>query len=185
MKPVSRELIEKCGKSDRRSQTELYTLVFPLMMGMCKRYVVNYDDAITLVNNAYMKLIISIPNYRFDGAFEAWCRKIMTNTIIDEYRKNKTRTEMLQLREDVTSISRLHTLSETEEKFSAEQLEIMLLSLPEATRLVFNLFAIEGYSHLEISQQLEISEGTSKWHVSKAREELKKMMVSKQKTASA
>jgi len=185
MKEVSRKLIQQCVKSDRRSQTELYSIVFPVMMGMCRRYVVNYDDATMLVNNAFIKLIRSLGTYEHDGAFEAWCRKIMTNTIIDEYRKNKKRHEVLQLREDVTSISRLHTLNETEEKFTSEQLEIMLLALPEATRLVFNLFAIEGYSHAEIAEMLGISDGTSKWHVSKAREELQKMIASKQKIATA
>jgi RNA polymerase sigma factor (sigma-70 family) len=185
MKEVSRELIKQCSKGDRRSQTELYSVVYPMMMGMCRRYVVNQDDAVTIVNNGYLKLINSLKTYSFDGAFEAWCRKIMTNTIIDEYRKNKTRSETLQLREDVTSMSRLHILNETEEKYTAEQLEIMLLALPEATRLVFNLYAIEGYSHSEIAEMLGISDGTSKWHVSKAREELKKMIASKQKIASA
>jgi RNA polymerase sigma factor (sigma-70 family) len=146
-------------------------------MSMSKRYFLNQDERITVVNNCFLKLMNSLKTYKFEGVFEAWCRKLMTNTIIDEYRKNKRWKETIQLSEHIIDNKNDVMISASEEKYSVEQLEAMLLKLPEATRCVFNLFAVEGYSHQEIAGMLSISEGTSKWHVSKAREELKKMLV--------
>ncbi len=176
MKEVSRDLVSGCVKGDRRSHTEMYALVYPTLMSMSKRYFVNNDDRTIMLNNCFLKLIKSLSNYKFESAFEAWCRRLMTNTIIDEYRKNKRWKETIQLSENLTDNETQFTLNETDEKYSAEKLEGMLLSLPLATRCVFNLFALEGYAHSEISKMLSISEGTSKWHVSKAREDLKKML---------
>lgn len=154
----------------------MYTMVFPVLMSMSRRYFRNYEDCVMVVNNGYMKILDSLPDYGRQGVFEAWCRRLMTNTIIDEVRKNKRWNATMTSFVDYPIGSAHQDLSHSEEKHTAEQLEAMLMQLPDATRCVFNLFAIEGYRHNEIALMLKITEGTSKWHVSKAREELKKML---------
>jgi RNA polymerase sigma factor (sigma-70 family) len=176
MKEVPHELIEACIRGKRKAQTEMYTMVFPVLMSMSRRYFRNYEDCVMVVNNGYMKILDSLPHYEKNGVFEAWCRRLMTNTIIDEVRKNK-RWNATMIPLETTHESASHPeLNNTEERYTSEQLETMLMQLPDATRCVFNLFAIEGYRHQEIAVMLKISEGTSKWHVSKAREDLKKML---------
>lgn len=175
---ASSELLKACQQGDRKAQQALYGLLFQGMMGMCYRYFANREDRTALVNMAMFKVFRSIEKQLPQGDIKAWSGRIMMNTIIDEYRKNKTfhETIMHTNEEEV-----LHRLSDEEaEKFERdvlpEEAEAMLLRLPEATRLVFNLYAIEGFAHQEIAAQLGISAGTSKWHVNKAREILKSLM---------
>jgi RNA polymerase sigma factor (sigma-70 family) len=176
MKEISKELLNGCRKGDRKSQTELYAIVFSTLLSMSKRYFVNNDERITMVNNCFIKLIKSLDNYSGEGVFEAWCRKLMINVIIDEYRSNKRWKETMVLTERMNANESSVFIHQTDEKYTSEQLEKMLAKLPTVSRCVFNLFAIEGYSHKEIATMLNISEGTSKWHVNKAREDLKKML---------
>ncbi len=176
MKEVPHEIIAACIRGERKAQTEMYTMVFPVLMSMSRRYFRNYEDCVMAVNNGYMKILDSLHHYEKNGVFEAWCRRLMTNTIIDEIRKNKRWNANMTPLESTHENTSPQELSSTEAKYTTEQLESMLMQLPEATRCVFNLFAIEGYKHQEISSMLKITEGTSKWHVSKAREELKKML---------
>ncbi len=154
----------------------MYTIVFSTLMSMSKRYFVNKDEQVVAVNNCFLKLMKSLDNYSEEGVFEAWCRKLMINTIIDEFRSNKRWKDTMVLTESMNNNQTSGTIFPTEEKYTAEQLEAMILKLPNVSRCVFNLFAIEGYSHKEIAEQLNMSEGTSKWHVNKAREDLKKML---------
>ena len=176
MKEAPHDLIAACIRGERKAQTEMYTMLFPVLMSMSRRYFKNYEDCVMVVNNGYMKILDSLPGYGATGVFEAWCRKLMTNTIIDEVRRNKRWNTTITSFDETNLVHRISEANRTEEKYSSEQLEAMLLKLPDATRCVFNLFAIEGYRHQEICDMLKITEGTSKWHVSKAREELKKMM---------
>lgn len=154
----------------------MYAVVFPVLMSMSRRYFRNYEDCVMVVNNGYMKILDSLRQYERQGVFEAWCRRLMANTIIDEIRKNKRWNTTMTTYDESPGHVVPQEMSKTDEKYTAEQLESMLMKLPEATRCVFNLFAIEGYKHHEISSMLQITEGTSKWHVSRAREELKKML---------
>ncbi|MFM1998244.1 MAG: hypothetical protein RL204_191 [Bacteroidota bacterium] len=176
----TKEIIEKCKSRDRASLEWLYDQVMPMWMGMSGRYFINKEDRQHVANTAFMKLIDSIKKYEGNGVFEAWCRRIMSNTIIDEYRKQKNWRSGVQLKEEYQETDIAEELySDADEKLSNEDLEQMILTLPVATRGVFNLFAIEGYSHDEISAMTGISCGTSKWHVSEARRILKQLIESK------
>lgn len=175
------EILEACRRGDRKAQQALYGVLFQGMMGMCYRYFKNAEDRTAVVNMAMLKVFRSLEKHLPEGDIKAWSGRIMMNTIIDEYRKNKTfQQTMMHTGEN----EMLHRLSDEEAaKFEndvlPEEAEAMLMRLPEATRMVFNLFAIEGFAHQEIAVQLGISEGTSKWHVNKARELLKAMMTQK------
>lgn len=174
------DILEKCKSRDRASLEWLYDQVVPMWLGMSGRYFINKEDRHHVANTAFMKLVESLKKYEGQGSFEAWCRRIMSNTIIDEYRKQKNWRSGVQLKEgyqDADIADQVY--SDAEQKLSNEDLEQMILSLPVATRGVFNLFAIEGYSHDEISAMTGISSGTSKWHVSEARKLLKQLIEEK------
>ncbi|ACU05496.1 MULTISPECIES: RNA polymerase sigma factor [Pedobacter] len=169
---IIQELIAGCKKKDRKSQKGLYQLFYSYAMRMCIRYAKDKDEAIELVNDGFMRVFIHIHRYEEKRSFKAWLSTIMINTSIDHYRKQIKRIEMEELNarhemEDKESIlSHIHY----------EELIKLVQRLSVAYRTVFNLFAIDGYTHEEISSMLSISVGTSKSNLFKAREQLKKML---------
>lgn len=176
---ISTQLITACKARDRRAQHELYKQCFGILMGVCRRYTRQEQDAVSLVNAGYFKVLTQLEKYKTHVPFEAWVRRIMINTCIDEFRKNKRRQAHIDYRDFQESHEQNNSgidLNEADLRFDAEAVEQMIRVLPEMTREVFNLFAIDGYSHKEIAAQMGISVGTSKWHVSTARKKLKKMM---------
>jgi RNA polymerase sigma factor (sigma-70 family) len=173
------ELIKSCIACERKAQFELYKSCYGLLMSICYRYEKNKEDAEEMVNMAFLKILKNIQHYQQKVPFEAWIRKIMINTIIDRYRTNKRMNETM-LNTDFSE-SKHHNnsydLNEADLAYNAESLENLLLHLPEMSRKVFNLYAIDGFSHKEISDMLGISEGTSKWHVSTSRVKLKDLLI--------
>jgi DNA-directed RNA polymerase specialized sigma24 family protein len=155
---VSEALIKRIVKQDRKAQLELYRICFSTLMSVAFRYKKNEEDAAALANEAFLKILTNIAKYNSISPFEAWIRRIAINTAIDDYRKNKKREEM----------------------FEAEELNNMLLELPKATRIVFNLFALDGYSHKEISEELGIRLETTKWHMKEARKRLKALLIKRE-----
>lgn len=132
-----------------------------------------------MLNVGFLKVLDNLDRYSPDVPFEAWIRRIMINVLIDDFRKNRKVRELIEY----TDFSENHIketpvdYNEAEKQFNAEQLEGFIQALPSMSRKVFNLFAIDGYTHKEIAELLAISEGTSKWHVSYARKKLQEMML--------
>lgn len=173
MSLLTPQLIEQCNNGDRKAQSMLYHNLSGILMGICRRYYKNREDCVMHTNTAFMKILRSLKSYKNEGPFEAWCVRIMMNSIIDDFRAEKKRREMIsdQGLENVDMDQ--NTFVQADSVLSAEDLEQLLHKLPEMTKCVFNLFAIDGYSHAEIGSQLNMSEGTSRWHVSEARRMLK------------
>lgn len=148
-------------------------------MSICVRYEKNEEEAKALLNQGFFKIVTRLEKYREEVPFEAWIRRIMINTVIDEFRKKKREREVLEYTDfEGPQFERdFVTESEVTEQMDAERLEKMIQELPPVSKQVFNLFAIDGYSHQEIAAQLGISEGTSKWHVSTARKFLKSKLL--------
>lgn len=145
------------------------------------RYKKNREDAAELVNQGFLKILAHIEKYNETAPFEAWIRKIMVNTVIDEFRKEKKDIEAMEY-SDFQNNSHYNQhidYNNADKNFDAEELEKMLNELPPVSRQVFNLFAIDGYGHKEIGEMLKISEGTSKWHVNFARNKLKELIEKK------
>lgn len=178
---VDKELIDKLINGDRKSQLALYRHYFSLMMSAAYRYHKNEDDAAAVVNEAFLKVLTNIEKYRPEVPFKAWMKRIVLNVIIDEYRKNKRRKDMFVPSEDHHPEANIH--SETDKMMEDEYLDHLLKQLPNGTRVVFNMFAIDGYSHKEIAEELTISVETSKWHVKEARKRLKGMLNQKLATS--
>jgi RNA polymerase sigma factor (sigma-70 family) len=170
---IQPQLIALCIKHDRKAEYELYKLSYSYLMSICMRYSKDKDTASEVLNMGYMKILKNLSTYKPEIPFKAWIRRIMVNTLIDEYRKNKKEREKVTYVEEYFDNSDFSDVNEALSKISCTQIFEQVNLLPEATKKVFNLFAIDGYSHKEIGELLHISEGTSKWHLNAARQKLK------------
>jgi len=175
---IQPQLIALCIKQDRKAEYELYKLSYSYLMSICLRYSKDKDSASEMLNVGYMKILKHLTTYKSDIPFKAWIRRIMVNTLIDEYRKNKRERAKLTYVEEYFDTADISEVNEALSKFSVSQIYEEINKLPEATKKVFNLFVIEGYSHKEIGTMLNISEGTSKWHLNAARQKLKEQIES-------
>jgi RNA polymerase sigma factor (sigma-70 family) len=162
---VPEKIIEGCRKGKNRYQEELYRLIAPKMYGLCLKYASDKDDAKDIMQDGFIKVFQKIDQYSTKGSFEGWVRRIMINTALEKYRSQVT---MYSLDERM-SLSDEGVRSTVIENLSAEELLGLVRQLTPKYRMVFNLYAIEGYSHKEISDLLGISEGTSKSNLSRAR----------------
>jgi len=174
------KIIKGCIRKDRRAQEQLYRLCFSSMMGICMRYFRNESEAIAALNGAFLKILNNLQNRGDHIPFEAWIKRITINTAIDAFRKNRSYKAHIQPGWD----SGIHEeqaagfeINDADLQLDAEAIEQMIHELPPMSKQVFNLFAIDGYSHKEIADLLGISIGTSKWHVSFARKELKQKLI--------
>ncbi len=174
---IDKRILKGCIDNERRAQFELYRQCYGILMSVCLRYKRNHQDAESLLNMGFLKIVTNLKKYQQNVPFEAWIKRIMINTIIDDFRKYKKDKENLE----ITDFSDFPPSATTERNsadlmFEAEQLEAMIRALPSVSQKVFNLYAIDGYSHKEIAEMLSISVGTSKWHVSSARKQLREMI---------
>ncbi len=178
MKSISTQLLKDCRNGDRKAQLQLYKVCFSMLMGICMRYKREESEAVASLNMGFLKIITNLEKYSSKIPFQAWAKRIMINTLIDEYRKYKKERETISYTdfESPESYREPIDFNAAEQKFDAQQIEAMIHTLPPMNRQVFNLFAIDGYSHKEIAQMLGISEGTSKWHLSTARNKLKQLI---------
>ena len=164
-------LIGGCLKNDRKAQQHLYKRFYQAMMTLCVRYAKDRNDALEVLNDAFLKIFKRIGQYDATKAsLYTWMRKIVINTAIDFLRRQQVSHDM-----DVMLVEEEDPGVENEalQKMSGEELLKMIRQLPATTRLVFNLYIIDGFSHREIAAMMEISEGTSRWHLSEARQQLK------------
>jgi RNA polymerase sigma factor (sigma-70 family) len=139
------------------------------MQGLCRSYTKNEEDAVEVLQDGFLKVFQQID--RFDSSKSSlytWMRTIMIRTAIDFLRKKSRKQEVVEWKETYDPFIDAEAL----QQMSAQQVLYLLQSLSETTRMVFNLYITEGYTHKEIGQLLSISEGTSKWHLSEARRHL-------------
>jgi len=169
-------LVEGCVKGDRRCQQRIYEKLYGKMMGLCLRYASDNDEAKDVLQDGFIKVFANIKNYSGNGSFEGWVRRIVVNTAIDSFRKN--RSSSLVVDSDYIDRIKDESAEEVDEEVMAN-IEVKRVleevkNLSPAYKMVFNLYVIEGYSHKEIAEQLGISIGTSKSNLSKAKINLKK-----------
>ncbi len=174
---ISAALLLDCKNEKRRAQEELYRLCYSCMLSVCFRYEKNKEDAEFLLNHAFLKVITNLDKYQEDKVpFEAWVRRITINTVIDEYRKNK-KNKIDYMEEPMNHAPvTVMNYNEADQQYDAENLQNMIEQLPPMSKQVFNLYAIDGFNHREIGEKLNMSEGTSKWHLSSARKKLQELL---------
>lgn len=162
------ELIQGCIRNERSAQEKLYHLFYARMMGVVRRYIDHQEQAEEVVNNGFLRAFQKIEQYTFQGSFEGWLRKIVFHAVSDYVKQNVRYNEKILLVEKDQYVHKDHA-----DKLYYQQLLQLVQSLPDATRSVFNMYVMEGFSHKEIGKMLGISEGTSKWHLSEGRRVLK------------
>jgi len=165
-------LIQACVKEEAWAQKMLYETYYPKMIGVCMRYSNDYEDARDILNEGFIKVFRFIEKYKIGTSLESWIRRIMINSSIDYYRK-----EIRHRSEDIdTAMYKLSDQTDVVSDFSAQDILKAVQKLPPAYRAVFNLYVIEGYSHKEVSDELGITESTSRSNLVKARNRLKDML---------
>jgi RNA polymerase sigma factor (sigma-70 family) len=172
-------LIRGCIKQDKKCQKMLYKAFYGFSMGICLRYAGNRDEAAEVMNQGFFKVFTHIESYDISRPFKAWLGKIMMNVSIDFYRANLK----MAYTEDLDKAEHISDGELVDRNLNYNDLLAMVQKLPQAYRTVFNLFAIEGYSHEEIGEMLNINAGTSKSNLHKARQKLKQMILAADKAA--
>jgi RNA polymerase sigma factor (sigma-70 family) len=167
------EIIKSCLAGDARAQKLLYDKYARRMMGLCLRYGGDQAIAEDMMQEGWIKVFRNLHSFGFKGSFEGWIKKIMVNTSLDYLRKNKNHFNQLEIEATRETISSEISSSDP---LSTKELLHIIQKLPTGYRTVFNLFAIEGYSHKEIATMLSISENTSKSQYSRARVQLQRII---------
>ncbi len=162
------QLIQGCIRNERSAQEKLYRLFYPKMMALVKRYIDHEMQAEEILNNGYLRAFQKIKQYNFQGSFEGWLRKIVFHAVADYVKQNTRYSDKILLVEKDELVHKDHA-----DKMYYDQLIQLVQALPDATRTVFNMYVMEGFTHKEIGTILGISEGTSKWHLSEGRRVLK------------
>jgi RNA polymerase sigma-70 factor (ECF subfamily) len=166
-------LLEGCRKGDRKAQESLYKTLASRMMGVCMRYAKDTFEAEDVLQMGFVKVFQKVSEFRGEGSFEGWIRRIMVNTAIESYRKNLRNLNLVDIDEVYDQPQSTFDMSGLELK----DLLKLVQQLSNGYRLVFNMYVIEGYSHKEIAGQLGITEGASKSQLSRARAILKEKII--------
>lgn len=169
------QIIEGCCKGDRSSQNALYRLFYPYGMSVCFRYTNNEQEAISLLNEGFLKVFRHVKSYDATQPFKPWFRKIVVNTAIDYVKKQKT----FRMEVSMDEARNIPASEDILSRISYQELMAMLQSLSVAYRTVFNMHVIDGFKHEEIAEKLGISISTSKSNLTRARANLRDMVTKK------
>jgi RNA polymerase sigma factor (sigma-70 family) len=169
------ELIKGCLRRDRNAQKLLYDTYSSKMYGLCYRYVKDVMEAEDILVTAFMKVFDKIAQFKNEGSFEGWIRRIVVNEALTYLRRHRS----MYLETELEQADREPDYNSLSDHLETEDLLKMIQELPTGYRIVFNLYAIDGYSHKEIAEQLGISENTSKSQLSRARTYLQKVLQEK------
>ncbi len=169
---LSKEDILRIQQQDERFLLKLYNDSFPLMMSVAVRYKNNREEQLTAVNNSFLKMLRSIHQFHLNSSFEAWILRILRNELIDEFRRTNKQSNLkfTELQHDIATEQFNFELLENAEP---TQLLQFLNELPPASKIVFNLYAIDEFSIKQISEALSISIETVKWHLKTSRKTLR------------
>ncbi len=162
-----KSIIKGCEKNDKRAQKLLYEKYAATLLGIAMRYAHSKDEAEDILQDAFCKILMKIKQYKGSGSFEGWMKRIIVNTAITNYKKNLKH----YYHSDVSEISDSFVKQDQfgDHEFQMSELLNVINALPEGYKMVFNLYAIEGYKHREIAEMLGIEESTSKSQFSRAR----------------
>ena len=179
MDKPDKDILKACIKGNRKAQFVFYKWCFAVLMPICLRYRNNQQDAGSILNEGFFKILENLEKFDGKAPIEAWIKRIMINLLIDDFRKTRKYQQNIQSiePEHFEFLSNGVDFNEIELAIEAEELRAMVTGLPEMAAQVFNLYAIDGYQHKEIGDLLGISEGTSKWHLNQARKRLSAMLL--------
>jgi RNA polymerase sigma-70 factor (ECF subfamily) len=162
-----RQIIELCARHDRKAQQVLYDRYSRLLLGVCLRYASDKAEAEDILQESFLKIFFNIQDFTGSGSFIGWLRKVAVNTAITHYHKNLKYRYHVEI-EEFKSIE-TGVISFEEDFYTSDELFMVLNELPAGYRMVFNLYAVEGYKHKEIAELLGIDTNTSKSQYSRAK----------------
>lgn len=163
---ILEQLINDCKKRNTKAQEQIYRLLSPKIFAVCLKYSRSYEEAQDNLQEGFLLIFNKIDKYNHKGSFEGWCKRVVINFILQQYRGQ-------QVFEIVSENIPEETNVEIDEDISLDFLTRIIQELPDRYRLVFNLYVLDGYSHKEISEMLSISSGTSKSNLARAKMILK------------
>ena len=167
------ELVQGCRNNDRKYQELLYRKYAKKMYGICMSYTKDRSMAQEILQDGFVKVFKKIDGFREEGSLEGWIRRIITNTALDHLRQ---KSKLYEFIDDNKEVEEERLDNSILDKINADGIFNLIKQLPEGAKAVFNLYAVEGYSHKEIAEKLEITEGTSKSQFKRARSLLKTLL---------
>lgn len=167
------EILAQCIDNQPKAQKQLFDLLAPKMYTVCLRYAQDADEAKDILQESFIKVFNNLTKFEHKGSFEGWVKRIFINTSIEFYRRNQKQNIV----DNIDQVAEQSVDSQTLSHLKAADLMKLVNRLPKGYKTVFNLFAIEGYSHDEISKMLSISENTSKSQLHKARLHLQELVL--------
>ena len=162
------KLIKKCVLNDRKAQAEVYQIYSGKLFAVCLKYSPNYQEAQDNLQDGFITIFEKIEQFNHKGSFEGWMKRVIINSALQKYRQKNILT---LVKDEIPDV--IESVEVDEEKISMDFLLEKIQKLPDKYRMVFNLYILDGYSHKEISKVLNISVGTSKSNLSRARQILK------------
>lgn len=162
-----KKLIKQCAKNDRKAQDQIYHLFAGKLFSVCLKYSKNKQEAQDNFQDGFVTIFKKIDQFKFNGSFEGWMKRVMINTVLIKYRKKNVLNIIAENIPDEVVVDI------DDDEISLDFLLNLIQSLPDRYRMVFNLYVLDGYSHKEISKMLKIAEGTSKSNLARARAILK------------
>lgn len=167
------ELVKGCLRKDRKFQELLYKKFSKTMYQICLSYAKDRDGAQDILQEGFIKVFDKINSFNSEGSLEGWIRRIISNTAVDHYRKKSTLRKFIEFDATPSDKTGQNNISDS---IHANEILDQVRKLPDGAQVIFNLYAVEGFSHKEISEKLQISEGTSKSQVNRARTLLQKLL---------
>lgn len=162
-----KQLIHECKHNNRKSQEQLYRIYAPKLFAICLKYSRNYEEAQDNFQEGFLLIFEKVNTYSFKGSFEGWMKRVMINYVLQQYRK-ETFLNLVPEKEDTTTEIELE-----DDQISMDYLLKIIQELPDRYRLIFNLYVMDGYSHIEIAEMANITVGTSKSNLARAKMILK------------
>jgi RNA polymerase sigma factor (sigma-70 family) len=159
------DLIKGCIEGNRRMQEALYSRFSPRMYAVCLRYAGNAEEAEDILQEGFIKIFKKLDTFRSEGSFEGWIRRIFVNTAIEHFRRKRYLQTVSEKEENTIEGKDISVL----DKLAAKDILALIKELSPGYRTVFNMYVVEGYTHKEIADMLNISEGTSKSQLSRAK----------------
>lgn len=173
---VELRLVKACLNGERAAQKQLYEQYSRKMMPICIRYSNDYETAKDMLHDGFVKVFVHLKDYKGEGSFEGWMRRIFVNTALENLRKNADRPYVVDINDARELSARDYSVLE---EMSADEIMKCIQQLPEVYRAVFNMFAVEGYSHREIAEALNLSESSSRVYLTRAKQMLQKILEAK------
>ena len=169
---VQQQLIQQCQNGDRKAQRELYDRYSAALFGCCLKYAPSYQEAQDVLQDSFITIFEKIGQFEDKGSFEGWCKRVTINTALQKYRGKK----VYQLEDESKIVADVVEVEEPED-LGVDEMLGMIQQLPDRYRLVFSLYTLDGFNHREIAGLMDITEGTSKSNLARARKNLQQMII--------